>query len=280
MKDLFNRNLLRLRGGEKPTTFAQALFGEVHWSHETPRVPLKVDPVVTLTDEYSEKVQVIESLERFAQEKFQEEKNTILKVPGGEIQLKKDPVWDDVPSFSSLEDLKGHLSLDHHTVEICLARKNPSSIKVMFISESFRSYDDYASELKDEFLNQLLPAFPLKTAEFFSRMIAAMKLVDAEILIYPTAVGDKDLTAEALSVAAFYRPEVILTLGANPTHKILKIHERLSQIHGQFFQRKMSDDSNFLVVPLFHPSIIETNQNMKKTAWMDMQKIMKQLKKL
>jgi hypothetical protein len=280
MKDLFNRNLLRIREVQKPQTFAQALFGAVDWGHEIPKVPFQKEDIQASAFEFSEKVQVIESLERFAKEKFEEEKKTILKIPGGEIELKKDPTWDDVKTFSSFADLKNNLSLDQQTLEICLASKSSSQVKVMFVSESFRNYDDYAQELKDSFLNQLLPAFPLKTAEFFSRMIAAMKLVESEIIIYPTALGDKDLTNEALSVAAFYRPEVILTLGANPSHKILKIQDRLSQIHGQFFHRKLSDETNFLVVPLFHPSIIETNQNMKKTAWMDMQKIMKQLKKL
>ncbi len=280
MKDLFNRNLLRIRQEQKPQTFAQALFGAVDWGHEVPQAPFQKDDIKSPAFEFSEKVQVIESLERFAKEKFEEEKKTILKIPGGEIELKKDPTWDDVKTFSSFADLKNNLSLDQQTLEICLASKSSSQVKVMFVSESFRNYDDYAQELKDSFLNQLLPAFPLKTAEFFSRMIAAMKLVESEIIIYPTALGDKDLTNEALSVAAFYRPEVILTLGANPSHKILKIQDRLSQIHGQFFHRKLSDETNFLVVPLFHPSIIETNQNMKKTAWMDMQKIMKQLKKL
>jgi uracil-DNA glycosylase family 4 len=71
-----------------------------------------------------------------------------------------------------------------------------------------------------------------------------------------------------------------VTLGANSTHKILKVQDRLTQLHGQFFNRKIENIGTFIVVPLFHPSIIENNQNMKKTAWTDMQKIMKQLKKL
>jgi uracil-DNA glycosylase family 4 len=60
---------------------------------------------------------------------------------------------------------------------------------------------------------------------------------------------------------------------------VLKSTDRLAQVHGQFFSRKIGEKT-FQVVPLFHPSIIETNQNMKKTAWADMQKIMKHLKKL
>jgi len=280
MKDLFNRNLLRLREGHRPSTFAQALFGEVNWVNEVPRIPRAANQDIPSPVEFSEKAQVIESLERFAKEKLQDENKTALKIPGGEIHLKADPTWDDIQTFSQFDQLKENLCIDQKTIDLCIGSKKPGSIKVMFISENFRAHEEYLSEIKEGFLNQLLPAFPLKTAEFFSRMIAAMKLDESEIIIYSTASGEKDLTSEALSVAAFFRPEVILTLGANPTHKILKIQDRLSQIHGQFFQRKMNHSLDFLVVPLFHPSIIETNQNMKKTAWIDMQKIMKQLKKL
>ncbi len=83
-----------------------------------------------------------------------------------------------------------------------------------------------------------------------------------------------------MRIAAFYKPEVIVTLGAKATHKILKGQERLAMVHGQFFVRKIENVGTMTIVPLFHPSIIESNQNMKKTAWSDMQKIMQHLKKL
>jgi len=112
-------------------------------------------------------------------------------------------------------------------------------------------------------------------------MIQAMKLESHEVMIFPLEAQDEvDGSSDVLRVAEYFRPEVVITLGANATSKILKSNDRLSIIHGQFFSRKYVDDSNFQIIPLFHPSIIETNQNMKKTAWGDMQKIMKYLKKL
>jgi uracil-DNA glycosylase family 4 len=150
----------------------------------------------------------------------------------------------------------------------------------MFVPEDYRKNEDYQGELKEGLINQLLPAFPLKTAEFFSKMVSAMKLEDAELLIYPVMNQGQDISREVMKVAAFYQPEIIVTLGANATHKILQSQERLTQVHGQFFNRKIENIGTFIVVPLFHPSIIENNQNMKKTAWLDMQKMMKHLKKL
>ena len=278
MDDLFKQNLLRLRQAPKPATFAEALFGNVPWVQKT--APKKIAPK-TEAAQFSEKAQVMESLERYAQEKLGgDEKVTVIKIEGGEIALKPEPVWDGIANFANYMDLRMELSLEESVLDLCVKEKVPGKVKVMFVPESFRNYAEFQSELKDGFINQLLPAFPFKTAELFGRMLSAMKLVDEEVVIYPTMMNDADISAEVMKVAGYFRPEIIVTLGANSTHKILKGQERLAQVHGQFFNRKIENIGTFIVVPLFHPSIIENNQNMKKTAWADMQKIMKHLKKL
>ena len=276
MDELFKQNLLKLRQPPKPSTFSQALFGDVNWAR---KITLKkVTPVSS--GQFTEKAQVLESLERFAQEKFEENETTAIKIPGGEITFRPDPIWDGIALAESYDDLIKTLSIEDKSIDICLKSKVPGKVRIMFVPESFRSYEEFAPELKDGFLGQLLPAFALKTAELFSRMLAAMKLEDQEVVIYPTMMKDRDIADEVMKVAAYYRPEIIVTLGANPTHKILKGQERLTLVHGQFFHRKIENIGTFIVVPLFHPSIIENNQNMKKTAWSDMQLIMRHLKKL
>lgn len=278
MDDLFKQNLLRLRQPPKPSTFAEALFSSPVWAKK-PALSSTSKPTVS-KQEFSEKAQVIESLERFAQEKIQETAQPVIKFPGGEIAIKAEPTWDGIAESHSFGELAAGLSLEPATLELTLAQKKPGEVRVLFVPEAFRSHAEYHSELKEGFINQLLPAFPYKTAELFSRMLGAMKLEDKEVIIYPSSYLDHDTSSEVMKVVAYYRPEVIITLGASPTHKILKSQERLAQVHGQFFNRKIENIGTFIVVPLFHPSIIENNQNMKKTAWADMQKIMKQLKKL
>lgn len=277
MEDLFKQNLLRLRQATKPQTFAQAIYGFTPWAQKP--VTKAAAPLVS-RENFSEKAQVIESLERFAQEKFQASPEAVIKFPGGEIAEKAEPTWEGISQYKTYEELLKELSLEPEALNLTLAHKKPGQVRVMFVAEAFRKVQEFQPELKDGFINQLLPAFPSKTAEFFSRMLMAMKLEDPEILIYPTIFNEQDISAEAMKVAGFFRPEIIVTLGANSTHKILKVQDRLTQLHGQFFNRKIENIGTFIVVPLFHPSIIENNQNMKKTAWADMQKIMKQLKKL
>ncbi len=278
MDGLFKQKLLGLRKPTAPATFAEALFGDVTWLKAAPRSEVKA-PVVKET--FTEKAQVIESLERFAQEKSAELNTPVIKIPGGEVIVKPEPTGEDVGSFQDAGDLIKSLSLDPRFLDIVLKPKARGTVKAMFISEKFRPWGEAESELKDGFLNELIVGFPLKTAELFERMIAAMKLTPGEVIIFPVEGSDEtDYSKEVMQVASYFNPEVIITLGAKATSRILKSNDRLSMIHGQFFSRKVGHNQSFHIVPLFHPSIIETNQNMKKTAWADMQKIMKHLKKL
>lgn len=277
MDGIFKQKLLNLRTPFVPKTFGEALFKDTPWPSKNTLPSAKID---LPRENYTEKVQVIESLERFAQEKVKEEKSPVIKIDGGEIVLKPDPHWDEVKNHTSIDELKSSLKLDSKILEIILKNKSKGKIQVLFVSEKFRSYEEMAPELKGQFIDQLVAGFPLKTAELFERMILAMKLLPEEVVIYPVEGNDEsDYSTEVMELAAYLRPEVVVTLGAKATNKILKSNDRLSLVHGQFFTRK-SGDTNFQIVPLFHPSIIETNQNMKKTAWADMQKIMTHLKKL
>ena len=279
MDGIFKQKLLGLRSPAKPLTFGEALMGDSSWLKKM-STPVKQE--TRPKQDFSEKVQVIESLERFAHEKAQDEGINILKIDGGgELLLRMEPEWEGVSSFSSSSGLKEHLKLQPELLDIVLTGKEPGTVKALFVSEKFRPWEEASVELKSGFINELIVGFPVKTAELFERMISAMKLTPEEVVIFPVEGSDEtDFSGDVMSVAAFYKPEVIITLGAKATNKILKSNDRLAQVHGQFFARKIADIGTIQVVPLFHPSIIETNQNMKKTAWTDMQKIMKHLKKL
>ena len=277
MEDLFKRNLLTLRKPVTPQTFGEALLSPGWWKPSELKRPMTKK--VKIDDSYSEKVQMIESLERFAQEKIQESASPVIKLDGGEIVLKAEPTWN-VSLAQDSQTLIQSLSLEPEILEILLSKKFAGAVKVLFVAENFRSYSDVKPDLKSGMINEILAGFPLKTAEFFERMIVAMKLSSSEIILYPVENQEQDLSDQVMSIAAFYKPEVIITLGAKASQKILKSQERLSLLHGQFFKRTIEGAGSFQVVPLYHPSIIETNLAMKKTAWADMQKIMVHLKKL
>jgi hypothetical protein len=277
MDDLFKQKLLGLRSPQKPKSFSEALLGDTSWRKKSLS---RVSPA-EITRAFSEKNQILESLERFAQEKVQEQESPVIKIQGGEILVREEPGWEGVRRHESRVSLGESLKLQKELVEIVFKDKVPGTVRVIFIAEKFRPWEESSQELREGFLNELIIGFPLKTAELFERMIAAMKLSPSEVIIFPVEGSDEtDFASDAMAVAAFYRIEIIITLGAKATQKILKSNDRLTQVHGQFFTRKLGESQTIQVVPLFHPTIIETNQNMKKTAWADMQKIMKHLKKL
>lgn len=230
---------------------------------------------------FTEKRQVIESLERFAQEKAVETQQPVIRFDRGEIIVKPDPVWDNVGMAADLTALTAGLSLEKETLDILFRGKSPGAIKALFVTENIRPWEEVSGELKGGFVDELLTGFPLKTAEFFERMIQAMKLTAEEVMVYPVeSNGETDLAAEVIRIALYFRPEIVITLGAKAAQKILKSNDRLSLIHGQFHERRVENQVTLQIVPLYHPSILETNLSMKKTTWTDMQKIMKHLKKI
>ncbi|HXH32547.1 MAG TPA: hypothetical protein VNJ01_17235 [Bacteriovoracaceae bacterium] len=281
MDSLFKQKLLGLRHPPIPTSFAEALLTDTSWFHQKKELENAAPSFKHPDPGFTEKTHIIESLERFAHEKAEELKTSILAVDGGEVHVKTSSTWSRPLLAASKAELFEHLSLGPRLLELLLAGKEPGKVKVLFVAEKFRKWDEVVPELKESgLINELLAGFPLKTAELFERMILAMKLSPAEVCLYPVENDTQDLTREVLSLLAYLRPEVIVTLGAKSTNSVLSGQDRLAKVHGQFFTRSIEGVGSFQVVPLFHPSIIETNLNMKKTAWVDMQKIMKYLKKV
>ena len=278
MEDTFKQKLLSLRNPLLPKTFAEALLGEVPWARKK-KASAAAPAAPSNAPQFSERKQVIESFERFAQEQVQDAEVPVIKISGGEVHLKQTPGWE-VPLSKDLTELRSHLSFAPQILDLIFQGRTPGQVEILFVTESFRSLEEIQADLKEGQPLDLLVSFPRSTAEFFGRMVGAMKLKLSEILLYPVQAGDKDVAVEVMTVAAHFRPQLIVTLGALPTTQILKGNDRLSMIHGQFFTRHIHQVGDFSIVPLFHPSILETNLNMKKTAWADMQKIMKHLKKL
>ncbi len=128
--------------------------------------------------------------------------------------------------------------------------------------------------------------------DLLGKMISAMKLKDNEFFRYPLESDLEDVedlagnlenpspeTAKLLAVIAEKRPKVVVSLGATITNILLGKREKLSGIHGQFFEKK-TGDCNYSLMPIFHPDFLIINPNMKRTAWIDLQKVMERVGKI
>ena len=282
MQEVFKSKLLELRKPIKAGSFAEALFGQVSWTSRAiinrPATPKEEG--VKLKEAFSEKQQVIESLERYVEEKTQGVKIPVIPVSGGEVVLKKAEEHDLSFQLKSLQDLKQHISHEAYSEFEKLIHEDSKDLEILFITENFRPHSERENiENASEMMKAFLPCLPAKTSELFERMVMAMKVEAKKTMLLGLELNEEDLLKAVMSLAEYLRPQIIVTLGAKSTQKVLKSNERLTMVHGQYFSRRLGDWSA-QIVPLFHPSIIETNQNMKKTAWIDMQKIMKTLKKI
>ncbi|GEM_PF-1045488 len=283
MQEIFKTKLLELRRPGKVLSFADALLGPVLWAPKSKTLKLMTakEESAKLKEAYTEKHQVIESLERYVEEKTQITRIPIIPVAGGEVGLKKAEEHELSYRLESLEMLSKHISKNaYDEFQILIDKRKIGQLKILFITEAFTPFSEREKiETPSAFAKAFLPFLPHKTSELFERMVMAMKLLPEETLLLGLESEGEDLMKAVMSVAEHLRPEVIVTLGAKSTQKVLKSNDRLTMVHGQFFSRKIGEWTA-QITPLFHPSIIETNQNMKKTAWIDMQKIMKVLKKV
>lgn len=129
-----------------------------------------------------------------------------------------------------------------------------------------------------------------ETGELLSKMIVAMKIPQDKVGITllrkcysPVEEEFSDVMLEScrnhfISELSLLRPKVVVTLGAVATNAVLNKKQRLSTVHGVFHSSTLKQEEvelhKFQVVPLFHPEFLLINPKMKKTAWVDLQKIM------
>jgi uracil-DNA glycosylase family 4 len=128
--------------------------------------------------------------------------------------------------------------------------------------------------------------------DLLGKMIAAMKLTGAEFYRHPMDEVLDDIvdlaknletpdsaTQKLFEIILEKRPKVVVTLGATVTNILLGKREKLSTIHGQFFE-KQQGECIYSLMPIFHPDFLIINPNMKRTAWIDLQKVMERIGKI
>lgn len=128
-----------------------------------------------------------------------------------------------------------------------------------------------------------------ESEELLSKMILAMKLDEDEFICFRGSFLNeqivdysKNFESPSEASASLFKkiietkPRVVASLGATVTHILLGKKEKLSAIHGDFIERTVTYNGkkhSFLLVPIFHPDLLLINPNMKRTAWIDLQKI-------
>lgn len=151
-----------------------------------------------------------------------------------------------------------------------LATAPASLSEVLFVGDNY-------SGTGDDLLGKMISAMKLSGNEFY-RFSMDEELEDV-LLLAKNLEEPNAATQKLLDIILEKRPKVVVSLGATVTNILLGKREKLSTIHGQFFEKRVGE-CVYSLMPLFHPDFLNINPNMKRTAWIDLQKVMERVGKI
>ena len=144
---------------------------------------------------------------------------------------------------------------------------------VVFVGDTFLGEKGSDQDL----LGKMILAMKLKGEEFYR--FAMDEELDSVVDLAKNLESPTEATLTLLNFINQKKPKVVVSLGATVTNILLGKREKLSTIHGQFFEKQYGDTA-FSLIPVFHPDFLVINPNMKRTAWADLQKVMERVGKI
>ena len=141
--------------------------------------------------------------------------------------------------------------------------------------------DTYSEGAGEDLLGKMIVAMKLRPGEF-NRVLLNEKLEDVHDLAKNLTEPSIE-TVELLQQIKKFKPNIVVSLGATVTNILMGKREKLSGIHGQFFEKILTLDNEsytYQLMPIFHPEFLLINPNMKRTAWIDLQKVMERVGKI
>lgn len=260
---------LQRKGSFPFPSYAQALFSQVLVSRKpienamgTSPAKKPTTPMASIGPEVaeprggpSEKKSLLESLGRFVSDSADEESKVTFK--GGEVRSKDNAASDLTLSEKDLVSSLRPRFLEELTKQT----------KIIFIGECPKDYS--AEAPSDNLLGKMIGAMKLSPEHYCRAFITK----DSEVSHQEWLGLLKELPKEATEV-------IVVTLGALATNTVLQKKERLSRIHGKEFLISLTGNGRqqaIKVFPVFHPDILQINPNMKRSAWLDLQKVMETL---
>ncbi len=273
------RNARLNEAGAHPLCSSNWLYQESRAVKQVVENPVKEEALNLETmegdQEVTEKTVILDSLNVFGQEKLEDNEN--FKFKGGELTKKLQTNSNNIHPLVSIQrdELIAEMSLiKADTVGFKKFSSMSSPIKIVFIT------DENLNEKYDaaEHLAELAQFFEFEVSNLFLNMIKAMRLEKNDYYVSSINYSEKENFQNLLAEVYFLKPELIITLGATASHKLLNSKERLKDSHGQIskmaIQMGTEEECSFNIMPLFSPKLLQTAPNMKRTAWKDMQKAM------
>lgn len=253
-------------------SYAQALFSQVlvsrkliSSSFEKPlvRTPT-VDHGPTVAADLSEKQKILQSLDQYIDTEMKESGSEKISFPGGEISHAQNDASSSngtIIEMSSFIEKAGDRPViyDYDSFD-------SDQLSILFVGQRPKDFDDENS--RADLLSKMIGAMQLKNLEF-SRIYLSEDTATAQSEWY-----------RILEMLDGRMQLCIVPLGAKACNTVLGTKERLSKIHGQEFKFRIIGKKTKIdlsVFPVFHPDFLQINPNMKRSAWIDLQKVMNHL---
>ncbi len=231
---------------------------EVASKEVSPKAPVEENT------EISEKKKLLQSFDQYIEAEMKDSGSKKVTFPGGEVSAS-----DAVVSFS-----------DGAIIELSSLEEKAGDRPVIYDYESFES-----NELSILFVGERPKDFDDENprADLLSKMISAMKLKELEFSRVFLSKDTQMAQSEWYRVLQMLDGRMqlcVVPLGAKACNTVLGTKERLSKIHGQEFKFRLvgkKTQIDMSVFPVFHPDFLQINPNMKRSAWIDLQKVMTHL---
>lgn len=273
MEDLYKQALRRLKQGQplNPVYDVDWLYQGVSSASSEGDIQssdnLDMAEAVRNDDQHqiTEKTKILDSFYQFGDKKLEGKQQFVF--PGGELTKK-----NSQPEFFCTEEIEGQFSeaeiwensfSPHQKQQLMERFKRLEQCHVLFVTD----------QVEGDGESYLESFFKPHVAQLFSKMVQAMGMGDNWMLTALAERSKKQVGQEILLL----KPSFVICLGASATQFILSTEKRLKNIHGEVLELKLNKDFSFKVMPLFSPKLLSTAPNMKKTAWTDMQKVMREL---
>jgi len=273
----FEKEFTRLRQSDSNSTksgklsFAQSLLGNSAWflaelpefvsegTQLTPPTEIQ-KPIEEKKPALSEKEHALESMDKFVSKATEDKPvgQKIIQLEHGHVEKKQDETATISLTKSSTDEFTSHLE------GIQVLSGEFSDVKCVFLGDTSHTDDD----------------------DLLMKMIQAMKLQTGEYLRIPleNISQNSDEFSDLCIGLKKVNPAVLVTMGAIATNVMLGKKERLSRVHGVTTDKTVEFTDgvqwNYKMVPIFHPDYLKINPKMKRTAWDDLQKVMKMVGKL
>lgn len=267
--DLRNKQTISLSKKEAILSLKDVLYPHPHWELN------KEDEINS-----QEVIEVVAGAEDEALESFQQEVISPKKLEKEEILKSMEKFVKEQGAAVELEGARVTSTDSGQHYQLTFEQAAPKSIselgeipynfvqsptsQIAFVGEKPKDWDDENPG------NDLL-----------SKMVKAMGLD-----IQKTALLFIDKNEDEKTQELIYRElyclgvQIVVALGARATSLLINKKERLSSVHGKFLKIEVQFQTEvrpFEVVPVFHPDYLQINPSMKRTAWDDLQKVMKRI---